>query len=403
MSTLPQFTTFSACEETFRTACDAGADLIFLEDSSVSIRHHSHSSGIFRTLCQTAQTLIDDRPIILGCNIDMLAHDSHLSTIDAILQVCADEQIIHIRIQDPALQTSVLAIIPNAHIHLATETGNANCTGHDFHASTNINRIVFTNETPASTMSTSMSSTNCEWETQVFGPVLLQYSDRRLLAAITNGDDFSPNETAPLAMQTTQGETGRRFRFSDSLLGSCMFDSADRSLLSSMNLLAPLQLTSWLFDGRGENPEYLKTAMTCFRKEWQRYQELGENWEASAILGGMLKSVCPRALRPGFFRVNKTDRFDDEPDESHRIKPLARVLDVYRKQCLVILCLEDIPTGTDIHITSPNGYSATTTLNDIRNLDGTPCEHAPEGHLVRIPWHKGMVSQAEVFFAKDCS
>jgi collagenase-like PrtC family protease len=361
-----EIVTFAASERTCEIALREGADRLVLEDSRFCVRSFSDETENVPRLARFARKIRPD--VKLSANCDLLAHHGDLAAIEKWAGTVKKAGVDTFRIQDPGL-ISLL----DAEIELATETGNQNIESLSYFSG-KAKRQILSNEMPKSEIAKAIEKVRCEFEIQVQGPILLQYSLRRFLG----------RNTTVLAQDAEYA--GRNYVFHDNAHGHFMFLYFDRCLLNSMAELEALGLAGWLIDARGESEEYLATAIRAY--------------QGKASLAD-LEKTAQRSQKPGFFKMNKTDQ--DLGRKTSERKKIGVVLDCVAGKSMTLELSMPLAENQALEIETPEGKRLAASAEGMRSVWGESISQARPAQLVCLKWHKGVTPKSVVYLAGDPS
>ena len=349
----PQLVTYAADEHTLRAALTAGAEHIILEDSKLAVRSYSDDFSQFGfqkiiDLANVARELNSD--IQLSVNIDKLLHHRHYVLCDALLQACKQNTLLCFRVQDPGLVAYICEQIPEATMHIASETSYANVHGIQALVKSRpaIQRMVLSNDWSRELIHSVCSQLDCQLEYQVHGPVLLQYTDRRLLTGyeVKQGNCSESADDAPALGERRVRVEDRDYHFYDNQHGNFMYASFDKSLFKNIDTLMELELDAWLLDARGECEDYLSVMLTTYAAARNTYLKSSDSYELSVASVGALQEVARRPLKPGFFIANNTDYvFESQAQDHQQRNYVGKIIDSIKTKTFCIEAFEDISPG----------------------------------------------------------
>lgn len=386
--------TYVSTIDSAKLAINHGATDLIIDDPRLSIRSFQ-SQGI--NLVELIQDIQSAFPTIqLSVNCDMMVHDCHVSLLEQFVNELKLTSVRSIRIQDVGLISFFKDRLPNCLLTLNMEIGNHNHRSIDHHNSL-VNGQVLSNELTYSELRSIVSHIPNEYELQVHGPILLQYSYRRYLASILfkkNPSNESVDSYPMIADKVIEDADykGRFFPVLDNHHGHFMYFFMDRCLIKHAEKLLDLDLGGWIIDGRGHTQSYLKWSL-------QAYKQLLDGYDNSDRLFDKLAQISPRPLKPGFFVANKTDQrrqsiIDLVPDN---FRFVGRVLDVIPTSFITIEVISSFSRdfSNEPGFITPDRkirfYSACPSLSD---LNGRPITSLTSGMIVQLPWLKGVVSNS---------
>ena len=392
---MTEITTFAASTDTIDVAISSGADHLILEHPLVCIRSYSDhfDDTSFSHLEALVHHMSNHHPAIrLSANCDLLFHQRHLTILTLFLKTCQKLSLSTIRIQDPGLIGLIQEVYPQANITLAMEIGNHNHESIRYF-SLCCTRQVLSNELPKEDMAAFKENIKTEFECQVHGPILIQYSNRRYLT----GAKKTPhtNDSTPIKTRTQdQQYPGRLFTFYDNPHGHMMYAYFDRCLYRHIEDLKNLNLTAWLIDGRGQTNDYLTTALKTYKSALLSDDPNPFNTHT----WNHLVAVSPRALKAGFFRANKTDQVRESgyvaPDTTTQY--IGEILDVIKDRVITIETECPLHVGDNLLICT-HKKQIPITVSRLSDIWGNDIKSSIPYQLVIMAWIKGVSAKAKVY------
>ncbi len=401
----PRWTTFAHSVEQIQLAIDAGATHLILEDSKCALRSYSDDFSTpgfekFQHLADMATSL--SKSITLSANVDILIHDRHIPILRDLCNTLTKSPIDTIRFQDPGVNEFLKQEFPHFKTHLATETGNNNVHSVSYYAQ-NITQQTISNELTHHDLLDIQAHLHTDLECQVHGPLLIQYSNRRFLAGAptkTGETKADPNTIPPIYRLAEDNEYPKRyFPFYDNPHGHLMYLYFDRCLLQYMSLLAPLNLTSWLFDGRGQSESYLTTALKLYKKNWKKWTRNPKEWTLSKTDWAQLSQASPRPLKGGFFRANQTDRTWKRtvPTSLEKAQKAGIILNLEKGESLTIECYTTLHSGQNVTLCRPDGKQLEFQLHEMKDCLNNPIKSSTGHNLIKIPWKKSITPNSLLY------
>ena len=305
----PELITFVSTPEMATKAVNWGANHLILDDDTISIRSWANSKhdDDFKALNNFISFCKQTFPKIkLSVNCDALIHTHDFKKIDALRRCLDLNPVDYIRVQDVGLihYFSEKSSIP---VTFCAEMGNANWPSISAF-SKQCKRQNLSMDLPYSDILDIQEKTDTEFDIQVQGPVLIQYSHRRFLAGLSQDID-SPERLEQIhRIAEDEDYPGRRFTFLDNHHGHFMYAYFDRCLLMDIKELCHCNCQGWIIDARGESENYLKIALSSYKEALNTFFKDQKNYIASRELFNTFKKETQRPQKPGFFRANQTDR-----------------------------------------------------------------------------------------------
>lgn len=414
----PELVTYASTLERAKIAVMAGIQHLILEDPNFSIRtFHPHPTAekpgnCFADLIKLIAFMQANAPQIeLSFNLDLIPHQGDRHKIEQLLQVLNEHGIHTIRLQDPGLHLLVEKIMP-ARFHLNTETGNNNLESIKFFTQQPqqpFTRIVLSNDLPHNAIQEIVATLGAkiEFEFQVQGPILLQYSQRRLTqGALHPNLSPLPQKHSPAISQIVAQQIdkpGHLFPLYDNAHGHFMYYRCDKCLLDFMPELCDLHLTAWLIDARGESDAYLTQAVATYKQAMARYLSAPQNWVDDQTAVQQLLPLAQRPFIRGFFLKNNTDKmllFKQRAFEKLKTDPskmiVALILGVERPQWVIIEAQTTLQSHQELTIATSENLIFSVSLQ-LFDLDGQAIPTVKDGDLCLVPWKKGMVPGSIIY------
>jgi len=384
---MAKYSTFVQHQDQIKPLIHAGIDHLILEDSKIAIRSFSDdfTTPGFDKFLQLEKTARHLNPHIeISINCDLMAHDRHFPLLDQLVKTLSSTPIRNIRLQDPGLLYYFKSHLPDIKCHLNLETGNHNTKGllsyaQHYHSQT------LSNDVPYSELQHIRNTCSFPLEIQIFGPLLIQYSNRRFLDGTdTITTNASHNRYIKLAQD--QDFPGRHFKFYDNPHGHFMFAYFDRCLLKALKDLHSLNIDYWLIDGRGESLDYTLNALHAFQSK-------------TPPIFKTFQTLFPRPLKLGFFRANHTDQvqLSNPHMRKDHLEWTGTVVDLIKSKAITIECHHPIKKGDELIVVSPRHNDHHLTITRLQTLNQTPLDQSNDHPYIQIPWYKGARNGARLF------
>ena len=399
MSTF-DISTFVSNNAEIKTALESGATHLILDHPDLSIRTYSKTRlPLVDTILSLSQYALKlDPSIQLSLNLDMLVHDQHFPMVESCLKHISDSSIHSIRIQDPGLISLIQELSPHKHVHLCTDTGNNNIHSASFY-SPMVQRQILTNELPFIDIRSIIHHVPSEFELQVHGPILIQYSKRKFqtdyLRQSSGDHDLSGPRTA-IDLEMPK----REFLFNETTHGHFMYAHFDRCLINHIDRLMALPLSSWLIDCRGYSHIVMKEVISAYVQELSRfYQDDSSSWTPSFTLMDHLTSLIQRPLKPGFFLANRTDSDwrNQKPSLSNQFMPIGKVVNVIKNKSLIVECTVPIHRHDVVCIVTPEFKRINTKLTALRDINDQDINQSIVGQFINLNPLKGVCAGSTLY------
>jgi len=392
--------TYASDSETIRAIIDANIDAIILEDSKLSSRsfYNDFNTDNFDKIKDLSVLARKLNPLIkLSFNLDLLIHDNHFPIIDKLIQTLKIANINTVRIQDTGLIDYFTCKYPEFKIQLAFETGVSNLESIKFltvnSCARNIDQILLSNELSIKNIIDIINSNLSKFEFQVHGKVLLQYSHRRLLAAIEN-ELLNATPLHRLVQDISRKELF--FNAEDNPHGHFLFHPHQKCLLSEIPRLINSNLDSFLIDLRGESLNYLSATIKTYKTEINLYAKGSDSWALSYASHDFIKKHENNSFTKCFFNENNTDSEGPHSFKLEHSDFIGTILDVIKLKSTVIELVAPLKLGDTILIKNPYDKLIRYTISNMKNIWNESIETSLNHTLIKLPWIKGTLPESIV-------
>ncbi|RAP33632.1 hypothetical protein DID75_01735 [Candidatus Marinamargulisbacteria bacterium SCGC AG-410-N11] len=395
---LAKITTYVSSKEQVQVALKSGADHLILEHSLISIRSFSNnwSDTKFKSLVLLIKESRKINPNIeLSVNCDLILQNKDIPLIQQLLDILKQNNLNQIIIQDPGLIELINEYQPLINIIFAQETGNLNLLSLN-HYNKQCTTQFLSNEITISSIKNAKKKLSGKLGIHVQGPIMIQYSYRRFLKHSPN-ETISQEETI-FRLAQDQQYPNRFYRFYDNPHGHFMYLYFDRCLHHYCDTLFKLNLDYWICDARGDSISQLEAIIKHYKKQQNDYNNNPSQYKPSDSDFDRLSTIIKRPLRPGFFRVNKTDKIIDNKTKKTlpNFQYIGTVIDVIKEKWMTIEINTNLNKKTTLLIINPEGYQIELNNISFRSLTGTISNECSEG-LCQIKWQKKIYPKSSIF------
>ncbi|RAP31271.1 hypothetical protein DID78_01840 [Candidatus Marinamargulisbacteria bacterium SCGC AG-343-D04] len=396
----PEIMTYAASKEEISRAVSWGCTHIILDDYAISIRSWStpKEHDQFESLCSLLRFCKEQHPSIhVSINCDGLIQTRDMALIESLVHCIKELPVDFIRVQDVGL----IAYF-NEHCSIpvtyCAEMGNANWPS-ILAFSKQCSRQNLSLDLPQSSILEIQDKVDTDYDIQVQGPVLIQYSHRRFLAGLSSDIDTPERIQQIHRIAEDDDYPGRRFTFLDNHHGHFMFAYFDRCLLMDIPELCQCNCKGWIIDARGESDNYLQTSLTAYSDALEAYFSNPNDYSSSRDIFNTLKACGQRPQKPGFFRANQTDRrrykkisliSEDRPK-------VGQVIDIIKGKRISIYCSSSIKNTDTLEALHPKIKSCILPCTRMWTMDNKEITEAKSGDCIQIPWVKGIQQLSSLF------
>ena len=389
----PELISFAATKEEIIASIKAGITHIILDDPSISIRSFAKPKD-YDNLLELKQLISWTKNkfpnIVVSVNCDGLYHSNEDELIPDLKALVKEVSFDYLRIQDIGILQEMHTLCKCV---LDVQMGNCNWVSMNTYKEFAKRQVVSMDVAYKDSCEIN-EKVATSLECYVHSRILLQYSKRRFMLGSQENDPIK-NEKLDQIYKLAQDEDypGRRFSFLDNQHGHFMFAYFDRCLLTCIKELNECKFTGWIIDNRGCNWDYHLACITAYKKL------INHDLNTSDIRQELnqLATLSERPLKPGFFKINQTDKrrykkinmFANENEY-----PVARVLDTIKKKRITLEVTAPISIGDTLIARHPKIDQCRFEITTIWDLNNSELTHAEAGMLIQIPWQKYIQQQA---------
>jgi len=319
----------------------------------------------------------------LHLNCDIMFRQPQLALLDQLHEVVSATPIDAIRLSDIGAAAHLRAMQPTYQLCFTPLAGY--CTPEAIGALGDLfSMIHLPDEAGQQSIQVIKKASNLSVCYQIFGPVLLQYSDRQFLHA------YDPDKNVQQA--TATDPDNKSFLFLQNQHGHCMFWDKDKSLFAWPDSLRRASIDYWIIENRRVPDAVVQRALSIARSIRDE-----DSFHLSPEEIQQFQRLCPRALRPGFFLKNNTDsHYKKRIENTLSTKRVARIVGIQRKESVLLHIEKTLSLPFSGTIQHRNGNSFPFSLSQIVDLQGnTFTKTVPDGYYI-APWHRGSQAHAVI-------
>ncbi|HXH30189.1 MAG TPA: U32 family peptidase [Bacteriovoracaceae bacterium] len=296
-----------------------------------------------------------------------------------------------VRVQDPGALEWMLTNTTKP-LQFIAENGNHNLsalTGWIEHAQGRMERIVLSIELSKATIQTYLKEISIPCELLGLGRILLFYTPRSLLSALTPLK--SPVNQEFSAVAESEESPHKGFPVVENQHGTFMFHIKEFSLLEYARELEQMGMGFLRLDLRWQGARFVPPVCALVRNfEQQRYD--------------VFKQEYPQDLMRGFYLVNKTDVLFPKLKNTRLQKRegdyAGEVLEAVKGSHLAIMVKNSrgLRRCDRLKILHPEGKTFEVDIFSLRNLALEEVDTVPAQQLALIPFVGGVWSKSQVFY-----
>ncbi len=299
-------------------------------------------------------------------------------------------------ISDPGVMEIIKEEIPNAEIHLSTQTSTVNSASINFWAKQGIKRVVLARELSLEEIKLIRQNISPETEIECFvhGAMCVSYSGRCLLSNYLTGRNANGGACAqPCRWKYHLREEKRSENMyaEEDEHGTYVFSSKDMRMIEHIGDMVEAGINSFKIEGRMKSAYYTAAITNAYRIAIDNYFS-GKEFDIGCIRE--TESVSHREYGTGYFYSDPhVDANVVDANEYIADRPfLATVTEFYPEKKLA-KCFQrnKMFKGANANLLSPNSFGKDFVIGNLYDMDMNPIESTP---------HAGMEFYLEIDSAK---
>ncbi|MEK7484788.1 MAG: U32 family peptidase, partial [Planctomycetota bacterium] len=295
------------------------------------------------------------------------------------------EQIHAFRILDPGVALWFCEQAFPCELQLLCDSGNHNLTGLQEWAkifAPRLTRLILSSEIPGDSLKSWIPQIPASCEILGLGPILLFYTPRKLLSPHFK----HPVEEEPDSMQEeiratacAEESQNRSFLTVETQQGTFIYNPKDLCLLEYISELGSIELHYLRLD-RYDVPSLPichKIMEMLKHPSLEHFQQIRQLWK--------------RPLIHGFYSGNRSDSTFDQLKnglfKNRKEQVVGEIMDVKRKDYLVIQAHQEIQTGESFCFSSPDGTQKVFQIEKLHSSSGKKIQFLKKGEIGILPWY----------------
>lgn len=298
--------------EKLMIAIDYGADAVYFGGEMFGLRAGGRNFTISDIREGVDYAHARNKRIYMTVNI--FAHNKDILELDNYLKEIKDIPIDAYIVSDPGVIMMIQEHIPNAEIHLSTQSNTTNYKTAEFWHKLGVKRIVLARELTFKEIKELRSRLpeTLELEAFVHGAMCISYSGRCLLSNFMAERDANRGQCAhPCRWKynlVEEQRPGEYFPVVEDDRGTYILNSRDLCMIEHMPKIIQAGISSAKIEGRMKSVFYVATIVSAYRKAIDAYYEDPDNYQVNPDWLIELKKVSHREFTTGFFNDNPTNK-----------------------------------------------------------------------------------------------
>lgn len=301
--------------------------------------------------------------------------------VDYLQKIKADALII----ADPGILSFVRKEAPDLEIHLSTQANTMNSYTANMWHDMGVKRVVLARELSLKEISQLRKKTpdSLELEAFVHGSMCMAYSGRCAISSyLTSREANRGHCTQPCRWEYTIKEgkrDGEYFTVEEDETGMYFFNSKDLNMMPHIKALLDTGINGLKIEGRMKSELYIATITSSYRREIDRYYDLGEKYEPLQSSIDQLYKATYRPYTTGFYFGNPEEE-GQNVDKSKYVRQwdyVAKVLDIKDSKAQVKE-YNPFKLNEEYEILHPDGTFEKTVITSIADEDGKILEEVKQ-------------------------
>lgn len=292
----------------FEIALAYGADSIYMGGKKFGLRTMAGNLERDELNMAVQKAHVHGKRVFVTVNI--FGRDSDFEElagyIDYLKKIKADALII----SDPGILSFVRKNAPDMEVHLSTQANTTNSYTANMWHDMGVKRVVLARELSLKEIENIRKKTPSSLELEVFvhGSMCMAYSGRCAISSyLTSREANRGHCTQPCRWEFTLQEAKREgefFTVEEDMGGMYFFNSKDLNMMPHLKALMDTGVNGLKIEGRMKSELYIATITAAYRKEIDRYYELGDAYEPLQSSMDELYKATYRPYTTGFYFGN---------------------------------------------------------------------------------------------------
>ncbi|MGI6731274.1 MAG: peptidase U32 family protein [Anaerovoracaceae bacterium] len=298
--------------EKLKIAIDYGADAVYFGGEMFGLRAGAKNFSIKDIYEGVSYAHDRNKKIYMTLNI--FAHNEDMSLLDKYLEEIKDIAIDGFIVSDPGVMMMIHEHIPDAEIHLSTQSNTTNYKSAEFWHKLGVKRIVLARELTFEEIKELRKRLpeTIELETFVQGAMCISYSGRCLLSNFMAERDANRGQCAhPCRWKynlVEEQRPGEYYPVVEDERGTYILNSRDLCMIQHIPEIIQAGISSAKIEGRMKSIFYVATVVSAYRKAIDAYYADPENYVFNPDWLVELKKVSHREFTTGFFFDKPTNK-----------------------------------------------------------------------------------------------
>ncbi|PKM85748.1 MAG: peptidase U32 [Firmicutes bacterium HGW-Firmicutes-11] len=379
--------------EKLRIAIAYGADAVYVGGEAFGLRA---SAGNFDPeQLKEASAFVHKSGKRIYLTLNVFAHNEDIDGISAYIDAISHIPMDGYIVSDPGVIHLIRKRMPEATLHLSTQSNTTNHMSVAFWKQAGIRRIVLARELSLNEIREirEKSGDDVELEAFVHGAMCISYSGRCLLSNAMTGRDANQGEcTHPCRWKyqlVEEQRPGEFYPIEENERGAYIMNAKDLCMIEHIPDLIRSGLDSLKIEGRSKSLYYVASVVGAYRKAIDAYYSSPETYRVEESWLQDLNRASHRLYSTGFF-YGRPDEGGQNYETSQYVREstflgLVKDYDPVTRTAL-IQQRNKIVTGDTIEVFGPGDVSFVQQVEGMTDVEGNLLVAAPHPkQMIRLP------------------
>ena len=295
----------------FEIALAYGADSIYMGGKKFGLR--TMAGNLERDELALAVNKAHEYGKRVYVTVNIFGRDSDFDELGEYIDYLKDIKPDALIVADPGFVSFVRKTAPGLEVHLSTQANTTNSYTANMWHDMGVKRVVLARELSLSEIDHIRKHTPGSLELEVFvhGSMCMAYSGRCAISSYLTAREANRGHcTQPCRWEFTLKEAkrdGENYTVEEDASGMYFFNSKDLNMMPHLKALMDTGVDGLKIEGRMKSELYIATITAAYRKEMDRYYELGEKYEPLKSSMDELYKATYRPYTTGFYFGNPAE------------------------------------------------------------------------------------------------
>lgn len=382
--------------EKLKIAVEYGADAVYFGGEMFSLRSGAGNMSVEEI--REGVEFAHSRGVRCHMAMNVYAHNEDIEPLRRYLKEIKDIPIDAFIVSDPGVIAVLRETIPDAELHLSTQSNMTNYVTAGFWHDMGIKRLVLARELTLDEIREIRDKTpaDLELESFVHGAMCISYSGRCLLSNFMTGRDANRGECAHPCRYKYRLEEEKRpgeyWPVDEDERGTYIFNSKDLCMLQHIPSLIESGVTSFKIEGRMKSIFYIAHVLKAYRTAIDSYYKDPLNYAFNDAWYDEMCKASHREFTTGFYFRKPTNEDQNYLTSAYtRDYSFTGIIRSYDENSgtAVVEQRNKMDIGDTIEIFGPEGEFFTQKLESMTDEEGNSIMSAPHPQqILRIKLDK---------------